>query len=521
MKWLTKRRLAKLAWILGGLMAAVFLLGYAIHLRSKDLLEEYKRKLRAAGEKLTIAELLPPPVPPERNNAEAFRSIMDVLKRTGDFPYSNMPPVMRMVAPGKAMVGWRQSQVRNDDASLEWEQTDLALAPYRAALDFLPPLVEQPVLDFDVRYQQTPIPYMSHLVSIKQSVRLLSASAVFNLHEGDPASAVTNARIVLAIVKGLQDERLVINQLVRTAIAQMALNLNWELLQSSDLTEEQLVALQRDLTETEFVRSGEDALQMERAFISANVAHLRGSNSPFSTLTLASGGGTSAGSGDWLDGFKSVWRGLQLKTTETVWKLSWSYSDELRALKGEQVLLDAMRQARTNGFFVDALRMQETKLAALGMTNLGDEFANAFRDPNDIDPRRLISESVGTLKSYLQRIMTTEAARQLTLTAVALKRYRLRHLEFPAELSALVPEFLPAVPRDPVDGKPLRYSRNADGTFLLYSVGEDGTDDGGDPASTKTSTTYGWQRGRDWVWPQPATPEEIQKFENEHRSGRP
>ncbi|HEV2327184.1 MAG TPA: hypothetical protein VGY56_00165 [Verrucomicrobiae bacterium] len=45
-------------------------------------------------------------------------------------------------------------------------------------------------------------------------------------------------------------------------------------------------------------------------------------------------------------------------------------------------------------------------------------------------------------------------------------------------LTALVPAYLPAIPLDPVDGKPLRYRRNGDGTYLPYSVSPNGRDDG-------------------------------------------
>ena len=46
-----------------------------------------------------------------------------------------------------------------------------------------------------------------------------------------------------------------------------------------------------------------------------------------------------------------------------------------------------------------------------------------------------------------------------------------------------------------MDGQPLRYRRNADGTFLLYSVGENGKDDGGDPSLEKgvTGSSFYWQ----------------------------
>ena len=37
-------------------------------------------------------------------------------------------------------------------------------------------------------------------------------------------------------------------------------------------------------------------------------------------------------------------------------------------------------------------------------------------------------------------------------------------------------QLLASVPLDAVDGQPLRYRRNADGTFSLYSIGENGVD---------------------------------------------
>jgi hypothetical protein len=70
-----------------------------------------------------------------------------------------------------------------------------------------------------------------------------------------------------------------------------------------------------------------------------------------------------------------------------------------------------------------------------------------------------------------------------------------------------------------VDGQPLRYRRNSDRTFLLYSIGENGKDDGGDPSLEKgvTSLSYNWQNPHalDWVWPQPASSEEVQKYYEE------
>lgn len=67
---------------------------------------------------------------------------------------------------------------------------------------------------------------------------------------------------------------------------------------------------------------------------------------------------------------------------------------------------------------------------------------------------------------------------RMALTALAVERFRLATGHWPESLRELVPDHLECVPEDPFDGKPLRYERLRRG-FLVYSVGEDGRDDGG------------------------------------------
>jgi hypothetical protein len=114
------------------------------------------------------------------------------------------------------------------------------------------------------------------------------------------------------------------------------------------------------------------------------------------------------------------------------------------------------------------------------------------------------------------KAMTYDSADRVVGTAIALKRFQLKHGNYPETLSALVPEFLASVPLDPMAGRPLSFRRNANGTFLLYSAGENGMDDGGDPSLPPefAAESQYWQnpKARDWVWPQPATAQEIQKY---------
>ncbi len=110
----------------------------------------------------------------------------------------------------------------------------------------------------------------------------------------------------------------------------------------------------------------------------------------------------------------------------------------------------------------------------------------------------------------------------MAFTAIALHRHRLKHRQFPESLGALVPEFLAEVPRDFMDGQPLRYRREPNGQFRLWSVGEDFKDDGGDATTVgaASSSSFNWLEGKDWVWPQPASEAEVAAYHAELEAKR-
>jgi hypothetical protein len=205
-------------------------------------------------------------------------------------------------------------------------------------------------------------------------------------------------------------------------------------------------------------------------------------------------------------------REIVLRSRETQWRLSLSYPDQLRSLKGFQVLIDSGRQVCSGQPFLGALEHQQTLLAKIGLHSTNDNSMLLF-DPSGPDLSSLFSQSVVAIGRMLHRVFAAEVARELAVTALALKRYQLAHTQYPATLSALVPDFLPSLPRDPADHQPLRYHLKPDGTFLLYSIGEDGVDDDGDPSPSGTPQSVAWLEGRDVVWPIPATTAEISAFQ--------
>jgi hypothetical protein len=78
---------------------------------------------------------------------------------------------------------------------------------------------------------------------------------------------------------------------------------------------------------------------------------------------------------------------------------------------------------------------------------------------------------------------------------VAAERYRRTKGDWPETVSDLVPAYLPAVPLDPCDGKPIRLKRTEFG-ITVYCVGPDRRDDGGTidrEAREKPGTDAGYQ----------------------------
>jgi len=108
--------------------------------------------------------------------------------------------------------------------------------------------------------------------------------------------------------------------------------------------------------------------------------------------------------------------------------------------------------------------------------------------------RLVVVQTGGLRKRWAQRKAVLWGLR----AHVSIQQYRLRHGALPAALEALSPEFLPTTPMDPFDGEPFRYRREGK-SYVLYSVAEDGKDDGGkerfDPVAIRGDIII-WPWGR-------------------------
>jgi hypothetical protein len=125
-------------------------------------------------------------------------------------------------------------------------------------------------------------------------------------------------------------------------------------------------------------------------------------------------------------------------------------------------------------------------------------------DP-EIEHAQVTTQTVMRLipqRGYVFAVDQNEVARRALVQILALRMWQLRHNgHFPESLEALVPDTLSSLPIDPYSGKPFGFKRSngqevsplrevltaapgkghaaAPGSWLLYSVGPDGVDNGG------------------------------------------
>jgi hypothetical protein len=411
---------------------------------------------------------------------------------------------MKYVGPGKALAAWQQPILPNSETTNVWpglRQEIEANADTLAALRAV--LRNAPTLAFDLDYNQGAGLLLGHLATLKSISQWLALACVLDLHEVRTTNAFENLAALVALGAKQGHEPLLISELVRIAIGAIGVSTTWEALQASDWTEEQLKALQTSWETIDWLSQAESALAMERASLAKAYAQARGSASVAQAM-FASGSSTS-GLSELAELGKEVLQhpqaGLRsfMKRYPVYWAWRWwqSYDDELADAETTQAALDAVRQAK---------REKVPGPACKGF----DEASTRIRQAHPKAGAYFGYSSTVNLQRFLLRVTQLEIQRSLTVTAIALKRYALRHRAYPADLASLVPEFLATVPRDVMDGQPLRYRRNADGSFLLYSIGEDGVDNGGDP-SPIPGVPKSWARARDIVWPAPANPQETKE----------
>jgi len=514
-----RRRFKLLGKILLGFIVLVTAFLLIERWRGQIALANYKKELRAKGEKLSPQDFVKP-FKAEDNGAPVVYAAVEKLTNGIVLPYS-YPPRMKLLESGRAVVGFREPEwvekdpFRDGDTikglvTFHWAYLAADLQTNAAALAEIQAALRQSVLNNQLDFAAGTKMKFGRLAPVKQLTHWFGGATQLALHEGRNADALQYLVSQIHLPRLLAEDGIVISELVRIAIATIARTDTWEALQAEGWTDADLAAMQQAWAEQNFARNMSRSLEGERVYMAQCSQQLRASNEDtyemmFGEYSVWFSGSDSQNSGwwKWLEEHpynEEIMGALRKQIFCRLWRFSWSHQSELRTWQTMQELTDIMRAATTNA-------SNQSSEAAVS------EFYAKVGDMNFYDQIRFPSfDGVGGLSRTVNKAMQAETHRSLCLTAIALKRYSLRHGKLPENLNALVPEFLSTVLVDYMDGQPIKYRLNADGSFTLYSVGEDGKDDGGDMTLLQGTKSRDLWKRRDYVWPAPATPEEIEEY---------
>ena len=491
------------------LLPPVFLL--CEHLRGRISLAHYRHVLIAQGEKLTAHDLTPLS-PRGENGAPEIVEAKKELKEGMILPM-HYPPRMKLTPAGHAIICFQEEEWVEDKVTYQWDQLAADLETNAATLGRIRVALEKPVMDNKLDLSLGPKMPILHLAPAKSLTYWFGAECQLALHEGRTREALGALLAQIRLPRLLAEDRIVISELVRIAIAAIARTDTWEALQADGWTEEDLARVQQAWASQSSAAGMTRALEGELVYGGNSFELMRKSNEEAITLLYGLEAFMPVDDAErpvWeqtlknLPGGEAVADFIKKQVYCRVWRFAWLDQDERRYLEFMQRLLAITRAATTNKSFA-AL---EPAINRLREDSMSRNMYDKLRYP--------APDSIGTLSGVINKAMRVETERSLVICAVALKRYSLRHGTPPASLDALVPEFVSTVPIDYMDGQPLKYRLNAGGTFVLYSVGVDGKDGGGDAAllPDKTNLRNLWDR-RDWVWPSPALPDEIAAYRKE------
>ena len=108
----------------------------------------YIAKLKAQGEPMELAQVIPSPVPAGQNSADAFLKTIALLNADKSLLGTNYISGMKMVAPGKATTRYQLANAEGGMATNSWEEVAAAVRLNSKAFELLQQMIENPDLDF-------------------------------------------------------------------------------------------------------------------------------------------------------------------------------------------------------------------------------------------------------------------------------------------------------------------------------------------------------------------------------------
>lgn len=423
-----------LLWFLAAAVLLVCLIVGALwyrHAAADWAVEAALERIRAAGEPVTLADLraLYEKLPGDPEAATLYLNAFDLLEKA-PFTQHEMD-ILRLPIVGDA--SW---EAPRPGEPWEWlKRVEQFLEENAEALAILHEVASRghPArYEFDPNYGSFP----SEVKAAGFASRALALEAEVRLYQGDPDGAAESAHAILMVGRS-HESKFALDSLFGAAnfpliIDSTALSSVPRILEDGGASTRALIQLQADLRNTDSRES------LRLALFGRRVDGIR----MFRKSSFS--GVTSVGGGHWIQATQRDFASYLLDMEQLVnaSQLPWP-----KALDVASAI--TKRQSHQN------------KIPVV-----------------DVTVYNLSSDLIGFLYRCFWAACEHSCESKVADTAIAVQLYSRRHGRYPERLDQLVPEFLPEVPEDPFLGEPLRYVVEENG-YAVYSVGQDGIDDGG------------------------------------------
>jgi hypothetical protein len=522
-RWLFRKHLRATLMALAGLVALVVLFYIEEDWRGSSEWENFRAQQVAKGEKFDLASFVPPAVPDDQNFAmtpivaSGYASIIDRNGRKLDSPNKNI--VNRLAMRAERKDSWSTPTPKNGDwaagtltdlqpwqnyfrapvqTNAQWpfgtnefpvaSNTQSPAADVLLALGKYDPDMEELRQAATLRFSRFPLAYdadapmqvwLPHLGALMSASSTLQLRAIAELQLSQPDKAAADIDLILRLAESTRNEPFLISDLVRMRQVDIALQAIYEGLAKHRWSEAQLVDFDSQLAQPDFLANYQRAMRSQTVFTARMVDYIQRTHKLAAFLeTLNSAN---------LPARKFFDRACAIVPA------GWFTENKLRFSKfylEECLPLVDMEKRKVSPAAVD--RVESKLLGELRPPGPYNILVSLWLPP--------MARMTGNKYVFTERFVYAQECVDLSRVAIALERYRLAHGQYPDSLAALTPQFLAKVPRDIIGGGSLKYSRTQQ-SFILYSIGWNGIDDGGvrNPSKADQST---WVPG-DWVWQYP------------------
>ncbi|MEE9296525.1 MAG: hypothetical protein V3W34_16395 [Phycisphaerae bacterium] len=433
-------RALSVAVLLVAVMVAIF---YVLARSATSRWERLTAELRDQGAPLTFAEIQAsrPPIPEDSNGALAIHA---AAKRLEDIEQPDKSGVFMLDRDCNAdfFDGITRNCVQPTRDYVEARQ---------GAFDELARVGNYQHVRHDISYEGTMFEFPSRLIELgsqaRALARLANSVAILKTIDGDNAQAREAIVLQLRLSEPLYAEPELISLLVATAIDALAVQATEGLLRANELTSDDLIRLQGEWERLAKHRTMKWALLGERAHIvRMTIADKDQVMAEVAAIVATAN-----------DPPPKRWR-LPNPANWIPFKDDWFLYEN--GIHGVTILSRLVGATDKCSHLLNVAKREQASL------------------PRFAPGRTLIRISLPVLTRSIELHARSLALFRCIPVALAAERFRLTNGRFPRTTYELVPDYLTEVASDPFVGQPLRLVSSDEG-IIVYSVGENMTDDGG------------------------------------------